>query len=35
VTGGAAVITIMPRLDSVGLRTVDADGNTTLWRRVQ
>ena len=34
VSGGAALITVMDRQDSVELRSIDSDGNTLLWQRV-
>jgi alkaline phosphatase D len=33
VSGGAALITVMDRQDSVELRAIDAEGNTTVWGR--
>lgn len=33
ISGGAALITVMGRQDSVELRAIDADGNTTIWGR--
>jgi alkaline phosphatase D len=33
ITGGAVLVTVMGRQDSIELRAFDAEGNTTVWGR--